>query len=106
MNRPENQILIIFGASGDLAKRKLIPALFELYSRKLMPEKFAVVGAARTAYSDAEYRKYQAENIIKYGKDRIRTPPCSTNSSRTSTTRASTRPTPPSTAHSPKRSPK
>ncbi len=69
MNRPENQILIIFGASGDLAKRKLIPALFELYSRKLMPEKFAVVGAARTAYSDAEYRKYQAENIIKYGKD-------------------------------------
>ena len=38
MKKAENQILVIFGASGDLTHRKLLPALFELYSRDLLPE--------------------------------------------------------------------
>ena len=46
MKKAENQILVIFGASGDLTHRKLLPALFELYSRDLLPEKFQVIGAA------------------------------------------------------------
>ncbi|RIJ48258.1 glucose-6-phosphate dehydrogenase [Maribellus luteus] len=56
MKQTENQILIIFGASGDLTKRKLIPALFELYKRKMLPEKFAVLGASRSQLSDEEFR--------------------------------------------------
>ena len=44
-NPIENQILVIFGSNGDLAKRKLLPAVFQLYLDNLLPEKFAVVGA-------------------------------------------------------------
>jgi len=67
-NLPDNQILVIFGASGDLAKRKLLPALFELFLRGLLPKKLAILGAARTVYSDESYREYQKQNIIKYRK--------------------------------------
>lgn len=56
MKNPINQILVIFGASGDLTKRKLIPALYELYIQKLLPEKFAVLGVSRTKMSDNEFR--------------------------------------------------
>ncbi len=56
-----NQILVIFGASGDLTKRKLIPALFELYLQKLLPERFAVLGASRSDLSDEEFRKRVSE---------------------------------------------
>jgi glucose-6-phosphate 1-dehydrogenase len=50
-------ILVIFGASGDLAERKLIPAVYELYKEKLMPDCFAVLGVSRTDYSDEEFRE-------------------------------------------------
>ena len=45
---PDPCILVIFGASGDLTKRKLFPALYSLAFRRLLPERFAVVGTART----------------------------------------------------------
>lgn len=48
MNRPtEPAIITIFGANGDLAKRKLLPALFNLYHEKMLPEKFLIVGNGR-----------------------------------------------------------
>jgi glucose-6-phosphate 1-dehydrogenase len=56
MLRPEDHILIIFGASGDLTKRKLLPALFELYIQNLLPEKFAILGVGRTPFTDDLYR--------------------------------------------------
>lgn len=56
MKNTTNQILIIFGASGDLTKRKLIPALYSLFIQNLLPEKFAVLGASRTTLSDDEFR--------------------------------------------------
>ena len=46
--RPEPCMLVIFGASGDLTERKLMPALYSLAFRRLLPERFAIVGAART----------------------------------------------------------
>jgi glucose-6-phosphate 1-dehydrogenase len=52
---------VIFGASGDLTKRKLIPALFELFQQNLLPEKFAVLGVSRTALSDPEFRNKMRE---------------------------------------------
>lgn len=57
MNRPVDQILVIFGASGDLTRRKLIPALFELFRQDLLPKKFAVIGIGRTALNDISFRK-------------------------------------------------
>jgi glucose-6-phosphate 1-dehydrogenase len=61
MKQPESHILVIFGASGDLTKRKLIPSLFELYVQKLLPEDFAVLGVARTDISDDEFRSRMKE---------------------------------------------
>ena len=49
--------IVIFGASGDLTSRKLIPALYELYRKKRLPEQTRIVGFSRTPYSDAEWRK-------------------------------------------------
>ena len=48
--------MVIFGASGDLTARKLIPGLYELHGRGLLPERFAVLGAGRTAMSDDQFR--------------------------------------------------
>lgn len=53
----DNQILVIFGASGDLTARKLIPAIHNLYKKNYLPEKYAIVGVGRTAYNDEEFRK-------------------------------------------------
>jgi len=50
--------IIIFGASGDLTSRKLVPALFRLDSVGLLPEECHVVGTSRTAYSADEFRRY------------------------------------------------
>jgi glucose-6-phosphate 1-dehydrogenase len=68
MKKPENHILIIFGASGDLTKRKLIPALFDLYEQDLLPEKFAVLGASRTELSDEKFRK-KADEFLPLDKE-------------------------------------
>lgn len=57
MNVPLPHMVVIFGASGDLTKRKLIPAIHELYSDHLLPERFAVLGTSRTTLSDNDFRK-------------------------------------------------
>ena len=49
-------LIIIFGASGDLTKRKLIPALYHLWDTKQAPEKFAILGIARSKFTDDEFR--------------------------------------------------
>src|SRR3989304_2684892 len=57
MERPDSFILVIFGASGDLTKRKLIPALFALYKLNLLPDRFAVLGVSRSDLSDPAFRE-------------------------------------------------
>ncbi len=50
--------MIIFGASGDLTRRKLMPALYSLYKDNRLPEAFAIIGIGRTEYTDETYRDY------------------------------------------------
>lgn len=57
MIKIDNQILVIFGASGDLTARKLIPAVYNLFQKKYLPEKYAILGVGRTAYDDNSFRK-------------------------------------------------
>jgi len=57
MESPKNLIIVIFGASGDLTYRKLIPAIFSLKTQKLMPEKYAILGVGRTKISTDDFRK-------------------------------------------------
>ncbi len=63
MNKTSNHILVIFGASGDLTRRKLIPALAELKKLGLLPDKFAVLGIGRTVYTDQSYREMIAGHL-------------------------------------------
>ena len=49
--RPDPCLLVIFGASGDLTSKKLMPALYSLALRRLLPEEFGIVGAARSEES-------------------------------------------------------
>jgi glucose-6-phosphate 1-dehydrogenase len=55
-DRPERAGIVIFGASGDLTHRKLIPSLFSLYQRRLLPERCFILGCARTPTSDESFR--------------------------------------------------
>ena len=59
-------IFVIFGASGDLTKRKLIPALFNLRCLGLLPEKFAVIGVAITPGDDATFRAQMSADIEQF----------------------------------------
>ncbi len=65
MKQAESHILIIFGASGDLTKRKLIPALLELEKQNLLPDQFAVLGVSRTELSDEVFRSRMTEFLPK-----------------------------------------
>jgi glucose-6-phosphate 1-dehydrogenase len=56
-------ILVVFGASGDLAKRKLIPSLFQLFRRDLLSTQFHLIGAARTKLSDHNFRQAAIQAI-------------------------------------------
>ena len=64
---------MIFGASGDLTKRKLLPALFHLEQNGLLPEKFAIVGVARRPLG-GEFAADMREGILEFGgaKESIR----------------------------------
>lgn len=62
-------VLVIFGASGDLTARKLIPALANLASGKLLPEEFAVVGFARSDFTDETIRQQLTQDAEKLGVD-------------------------------------
>jgi glucose-6-phosphate 1-dehydrogenase len=65
---PQPCAVVIFGASGDLTKRKLIPALYALATQGLLPSGFAVVGAGRTAISDEQFRNAMREGAADYGR--------------------------------------
>ncbi|EHM52114.1 glucose-6-phosphate dehydrogenase [Cardiobacterium valvarum] len=59
-----NNIIVIFGASGDLTRRKLIPALYHLYKNNQLPDKFAVLGVSRSELDDTSFRDAMRQNLI------------------------------------------
>ena len=66
MNNPPNQLLVIFGASGDLTHRKLIPSLYDLYIQDLLPEKFVILGVSRTEFSSEAFRDKLKKGIKSF----------------------------------------
>jgi len=62
------QAIVIFGASGDLTKRKLLPAFYNLFVQGLMPKGFAIVGYSRTEMSDEEFIDDAHEHIKQYSR--------------------------------------
>jgi glucose-6-phosphate 1-dehydrogenase len=70
MENSKNLILVIFGASGDLTSRKLIPALFSLKSQKLLPDKFAILGVGRTVIAEEEFRNRMESAIVSFSEEK------------------------------------
>lgn len=66
MKKNDNCLYVIFGASGDLNKRKLVPSLYALFVQGLLPEKFAVLGVSRTPFTDEAHRAAMKADINKY----------------------------------------
>lgn len=62
-------MLVIFGANGDLTKRKLLPALYRLAHDRRLPESFAIVGNSRTAMSDEDFRERMKDAVQKFSED-------------------------------------
>jgi glucose-6-phosphate 1-dehydrogenase len=60
--------IVIFGASGDLTHRKLIPALFMAYAQNLLPENFTIVGFARRDYDDENFQGMMAEAVKEFSR--------------------------------------
>src|SRR5918998_642630 len=62
--------VVIFGASGDLARRKLIPALYRLVQERLLPAEFAIVGLGRTPMTDEEFRAKMREAVVEFSESK------------------------------------
>jgi len=65
---PPPNILVIFGATGDLTARKLMPALFDLFCERKLPEQFCIVGFARREKSDDEFRADVRAGVQRYAR--------------------------------------
>jgi glucose-6-phosphate 1-dehydrogenase len=60
--------IVIFGGGGDLAHRKLLPALYNLYVDGLLPERIAIVGVARKATTDEAYREFAKDGVTRFSR--------------------------------------
>src|SRR5438445_3293092 len=69
---PQLCSIVIFGATGDLTHRKLIPALYNLAADGELPPAVAIVGFARRPKSDDEFRKEQEESTKKFSRQEVR----------------------------------
>src|SRR6185437_8682575 len=64
-------IMVIFGAAGDLTRRKLIPALYNLAKAQLLSREFAIVGVSHNQMSDEDFRKKLADDIHHYAGNNV-----------------------------------
>lgn len=72
MKRIEQPVtIVVFGASGDLSKRKLIPALYHLYSQNLLPHNFTLIGYGRTKFTDEQFRQLAYESLHEFGNNSL-----------------------------------
>jgi glucose-6-phosphate 1-dehydrogenase len=64
-------VMVIFGAAGDLTKRKLIPALYNLKNSNCLPDNFAVIGVARAEMSDEEFRQRLRDDMKQFATEKV-----------------------------------
>ncbi len=72
----DSSVMVIFGATGDLAKRKLLPALYNLNADGLLPERFAVIGLGREAMTTEDYRRKVTADLQEFGTATTDRPHC------------------------------
>src|SRR5437867_13167900 len=64
-------VMVIFGAAGDLTKRKLIPALYNLKHAQLLPDNFAVIGVARAEMKTEEFRRRLTDEMREFATEKV-----------------------------------
>ena len=66
---PDNHIVVLFGATGDLAKRKLLPGLFRLHAAGLLPREYRIIGSARksSAMTEEQFRARVRDAVATFG---------------------------------------
>ncbi len=69
MPKPGDLAIVLFGATGDLAKRKLLPGMFHLQQVGLMPERFRIIGAARRDIGDEGFRDLARRSAVEAGRE-------------------------------------
>jgi glucose-6-phosphate 1-dehydrogenase len=65
--RPDDHVIVLLGATGDLARRKLLPGLFHLAVAGLLPDRYRIVGSARRALTDAQFRAHARQSVAEFG---------------------------------------
>ncbi|MDT7801198.1 MAG: glucose-6-phosphate 1-dehydrogenase [Actinomycetota bacterium] len=65
--RPENHVVVLCGATGDLAARKLLPGLFHLAAVGLLPDRYRIIGSSRRTLSDEQFRDLAREAVERFG---------------------------------------
>ena len=68
MKLPPGVTIVIFGGGGDLAHRKLLPALYNLHVDHLLPQKIAIVGVGRKDQPDDAYREFAKDGVTKFSR--------------------------------------
>jgi len=74
-NNIVSQMLVIFGSNGDLSKRKLLPAIFQLYMDNLLPEKFVLIGTGSQEKTEEQNRVEVKEAITKFAASKVNANP-------------------------------
>lgn len=69
MSEREPLTIVIFGGTGDLAEKKLIPALFDLYKGDYLPKHFSIVGFSRKDLSDGEYQEFMKKSLLSGNRE-------------------------------------
>jgi glucose-6-phosphate 1-dehydrogenase len=65
--RPDDHVIVLFGATGDLARRKLLPGLFHLFAAGLLPGKCRIIGSARRALTSEQFRQHARQSVAEFG---------------------------------------
>src|SRR6478752_5813496 len=68
---PPAQTLVVFGGSGDLARRKLLPALYDLAYEGLAPERYAIVGSGGSELTDEQFRARARDGVEQFARHRL-----------------------------------
>jgi glucose-6-phosphate 1-dehydrogenase len=75
---PDPAVVVLFGATGDLASRKVLPALYQLWRTNLLPHEFVVVASGRRAFSDEAFRDVVREALEQYSRVPVEAAPLTT----------------------------
>src|SRR5262249_19849845 len=66
--RPQPAVLVVFGAGGDLTRRKIVPALYNLFLDRWLPERFALVGIDRLPMNDEQFRDHLRQGVDEHSR--------------------------------------